>query len=117
MAHGESNQLSLSEDPQSMGRELARCFQVAMRVGRSHGWTNEASVGAIESLIRAINALVASRGEFGLHVAGDFLYLDDMRLRSDGLRHGSIETLVGEPGAAQGAKPSAESGAKPGGGS
>jgi hypothetical protein len=79
-----------------MGRELARCFQVAMRVGRSHGWANEASTGALDSLIRVINALVAARGEFGLHVAGDFLYLDDVRLRSDGLRHGYLEILVGE---------------------
>ncbi len=96
MAHGESSQLSLSEDPQAMGRELARCFQVAMRVGRSHGWTNEASIGAVSSLNRVVNALVAARGEFGLHVAEDFLYLDDVRLRSDGLRHGYIEILVGE---------------------
>jgi HD-GYP domain-containing protein (c-di-GMP phosphodiesterase class II) len=88
--------LNLSEDPQAMGRELVRCLQVALRLGRSHGWNNEASAGAVESLVTVVNSLVAARGEFALHVAGDFLYLDDVRLKSEGLRYGFLEILIGE---------------------
>jgi len=93
---GGAYRLNLSEDPQSMGRELARCFQVALRLGRTHGWGNEASDGALTALVSVINNLVAARGEFGFHVAGDFLYLDDVRLRTDGLRNSYLEILIGE---------------------
>ena len=87
---------NLSEDPQGMGRELARCLQVTLRLGRTHGWNNEASKGAIEGLVSIINDLVAARGEFGIHVVADYVYLDDTRLRTDGLRHGFLEILIGE---------------------
>jgi HD-GYP domain-containing protein (c-di-GMP phosphodiesterase class II) len=96
MAPDNKSQLHLSEDPQAMGGELARCMQVALRLGRTHGWTNEASLAAVESLLSVINALIAARGQFGMHVAGDFIYLDDVRLRTDGLRHSFLEILVGE---------------------
>jgi len=67
-----------------------------MRVGRSHGWNNEASIGAVEAVVTAINSVVAARGEFGLHVAGDFIYLDDLRLRGDALRSSYLDLLIGE---------------------
>jgi HD-GYP domain-containing protein (c-di-GMP phosphodiesterase class II) len=92
----DSVRFSLSEDPQAQGRELARCFQVALRLGRTHGWNNEASIGAMEALVTSIVTLTSIRGEFAVHVAGDFLYLDDTRLRTDGLNHGPMEMLIGE---------------------
>jgi HD-GYP domain-containing protein (c-di-GMP phosphodiesterase class II) len=88
--------LNLNEDPQGSGRELVRCLQVALRLGRSHRWNNEASASAVEALVTVLNTLIAARGEFGLHVAGDFLYLDDVRLKSEGLRYGFLEILIGE---------------------
>ena len=96
MASSESLRVNLSEDPQALGRELVRCFQVAIRLGRTHGWGNEASQGAVDALANIINVVVAARGEFGLHVASDFLYLDDDRLRTDGMRHGFLEVMIGE---------------------
>lgn len=87
---------SLSEDPQSLGRELARTLQVALRTARTHGWANEASQNAVEALTAAINGTVAARGEFGLHAASDFLYLDDVRLRVDSTGYGFMELLISE---------------------
>jgi HD-GYP domain-containing protein (c-di-GMP phosphodiesterase class II) len=86
----------LSEDPQSLGRELARTLQVALRTARTHGWANEASQTAVEALTTAINGTVAARGEFGLHAASDFLYLDDVRLRVDSAGYGFMELLISE---------------------
>src|SRR5215831_15303414 len=88
--------LDLSEDPQAMGRELARNLQVCLRLGRTHGWSNEASQTALSSLVTVMNALYAARGEYALHVASDFLYLDDVRLRTDGMRYGFMDLLIGE---------------------
>ena len=88
--------LTLSEDPQSMGRELARNLQVCLRLGRTHGWANEASESALGSLVTIMNAIFAARGEYALHVASDFLYLDDVRLRTEGLRYGFMDQLTGE---------------------
>lgn len=92
----DSYQPSLSEDPQALGREAARCFQVALRLGQTHGWNNEASVGAVDSLVTSLNSVMAARGDFGLHVAGDFIYLDDARLRSDALGSSYLELLSRE---------------------
>jgi len=61
--------LNLSEDPQAMGREFARNLQVCFRLGRTHGWANEASESALSSLVSVMNALFAARGEYALHVA------------------------------------------------
>jgi HD-GYP domain-containing protein (c-di-GMP phosphodiesterase class II) len=88
--------LDLAEDPQAMGRELARTLQVCLRLGRSHGWANEASATALSSLVTVMNALYAARGEYALHVASDFLYLDDVRLRTEGMRYGFMDLLIGE---------------------
>jgi len=96
MAPPESYQPSLTEDPQALGREFVRSLQAALRVRRTHDWNNEASLGAVEALVTAANSVVASRGEFGLHVASDYLYLDDVRLRTDGLRFGYLALAVRE---------------------
>jgi len=88
--------LNLSEDPQAMGREFARNLQVCFRLGRTHGWANEASESALSSLVSVMNALFAARGEYALHVAADFLYLDDVRLRTEGMRYGFMDLLIGE---------------------
>jgi HD-GYP domain-containing protein (c-di-GMP phosphodiesterase class II) len=85
-----------SEDVQMLGRELVRTLQVAYRTGRTHGWTNEASISAVDGLVAAMNAVVAARGEFGLHVAGDLVYLDEARLRVDAAGYGFLEILAAE---------------------
>ena len=74
---------NLSGDPQALGRELVRSFQLTLRTARTHGWSNEASEHALEGTVTTINSAVAARGEFGLHIASDFIYLDDIRLRVD----------------------------------
>jgi len=96
MALGEHISPSLSEDPQALGRELVRAFQVALRTARTHGWSNEASLAATDTLVTAVNNVSAARGEYGLHVASDFLYLDDVRLRVDTAGYGFMEVLIGE---------------------
>lgn len=84
------------DESQGHGREVVRTFQVALRLGRTHGWSNDAGVGALQAMADTVNTVVATRGEFGLHVAGDFLYLDDLRLRMDGMSYGFLEILIGE---------------------
>jgi HD-GYP domain-containing protein (c-di-GMP phosphodiesterase class II) len=96
MSQGNSLRFNLSKEPQTQGRELVRSFQVALRLGRTHGWNNEACTQAMDSLVAIVNALVSARGEYGLHVAGDFLYLDEDRLRSDGLSQSPLEILIQE---------------------
>ncbi len=86
----------LSEDPQVLGREMVRALQVALRTARTHGWNNEAATAAVEALVTSVNNAVAARGEFGLHVASDFLYLDDVRLRVDTAGYTFMEVLIGE---------------------
>jgi HD-GYP domain-containing protein (c-di-GMP phosphodiesterase class II) len=85
-----------SEDVQALGRELVRTLQVAYRTARTHGWNNEASLVAVDGLTAAVNATVAARGGFGLHVAGDLVYLDEARLRVDAAGYGFLEVLAGE---------------------
>ena len=87
---------NLSGDPQTLGRDLARGFQYVLRTARTHGWSNEASHAARESMVTAVNNIVAARGDFGLHVASDFLYLDDVRLRVDTTGYRFMQALITE---------------------
>ncbi len=96
MALGDVLSPGLSEDPQALGRELVRSLQVTLRTVRTHGWSNEASISALEGLVTAFNNTAAARGEYGLHVASDFLYLDDVRLRVDTAGYGYMEVAIGE---------------------
>ncbi len=89
-------QPNLSEDPQTLGRELTRCLQLTLRTARTHGWANEASENALENTVTTINSTVAARGEFGLHIASDFVYLDDTRLRVDSTGYGFMQALIHE---------------------
>jgi len=83
-------------DPQTLGMDLVRATQVALRTVRTHGWSNEASRNALEGFIGSVNRSAADRGEFGLHMAGDFVFLDDVRLKVDAAGHGAFESLIRE---------------------
>ncbi len=96
MGQPERQAANLNQDAQALGRDLVRAVLVALRNCRTHGWSNEASVEAIESLTVIVNAIVTARGEFGLHVLGDFVYLDDNRLRVDSAGHGFLEAAIAE---------------------
>ncbi len=87
---------NLSDDPQALGRELARGFQLIMRTARTHGWSNEASQNALENMVTTFNGTMAARGDFGLHIASDFVYLDDIRLRMDNTGYGPMQALIHE---------------------
>jgi HD-GYP domain-containing protein (c-di-GMP phosphodiesterase class II) len=87
---------NLSGDPQALGRELTRCTQLTLRTARTHGWSNEASQNALDNMVHTVNSVVAARGEFGLHIASDFVYLDDTRLRVDSTGYGPMQALIRE---------------------
>ena len=70
-------------DIQTQGREVVRALQVSLRTVRSHGWSNEASTNAIESLAKVVNQVIAESGEFGLHTTSDFVFIEDTRLKVD----------------------------------
>jgi len=85
-------------DPQGRGRDIVRALQVALRTLRTHGWSNEASLGAVDTLVSVLNQTTAERGAFGVHVASDFVFLDDVRLKVDAAGYGAFESLIRELG-------------------
>ena len=96
MAEPQRQSSDLSLDPQRLARDLSRAFLVALRNCRTHGWSNEASVEAIDQFAHSVNQVFASRDAFSLVVVGDFLYLDDVRLRVDSTGYGFLEAVIGE---------------------
>ena len=85
---------NLSEDPQALGREMARGLQLILRTARTHGWSNEASQNALEHMVTTVNGVMAARGDFGIHIASDFVYLDDVRLRMENSGYGDKKHAV-----------------------
>ena len=81
---------------QQTGREMVRALQVTLRTVRTHGWSNEASLGAIDALTKLINEVASEFGEFGIHTAGDHVFLDDIRLKADARGFGAFENLIHE---------------------
>ena len=88
--------LTPAGDPQVQGREATRAFLVTLRTVRTHGWKNEASLGAVEAVGRILNEVYADRGDFGLHAVGENVFLDDTRLKSDATGFGVFENFVTE---------------------
>src|SRR5512145_241965 len=86
----------LSNEPQAIGREVVRTLQVALRTARTHAADNDASIEAIEAFRQAIGKATVEHDGAALHVLGDFLYLDNVRLRVDATGHRSMENLVQE---------------------
>jgi len=79
---------------QILGREFVLRFSVALRMARLHDAQNAARLRADSELAGSVDALFHHFGAFRLAVVGDYLFLDDQRLRVDAVGFAAFDHVV-----------------------
>ena len=78
------------------GRSLAMQLCVLLKTARIHDVGNVAFHGPLVSFIETVDQLYTAEGEFKLQAVGDFLYLNQGRLKLDGSSYASYQYLIDE---------------------
>ncbi len=78
------------------GRNLAMQLCVLLRTARIHDVGNVAFHGPLVSFIDTIDQLYTAEGEFEIQSVGDYLYLNQNRLKVDGSSYASYQYLIDE---------------------
>ena len=71
------------------GRSLAMQLCVLLKTARIHDVGNVAFHGPLVSFIETVDQLYTAEGEFKLQAVGDFLYINQGRLKLDGSSYAS----------------------------
>ncbi len=78
------------------GRSLAMQLCVLLKTARIHDVGNVAFHGPLVSFIETVDQLYTAEGEFKLQAVGDFLYINQGRLKLDGSSYASYQYLIDE---------------------
>ena len=78
------------------GRNLAMQFCVLLRTARIHDVGNVAFQGPLASLIETVDQIWTAEGDFKLQAIGDYLYINQNRLRVDASSYASYQFLIEE---------------------
>src|SRR2546426_9903094 len=78
------------------GRSLAMQLCVVLKTARIHAVGNVAFHGPLVSFIETVEQLHTAEGEFKLQAVGDFLYINQSRLKLDGSSYASYQYLIDE---------------------
>jgi len=78
------------------GRNLAMQLCVLIKTARIHDVGNVAFHGPLVIFIETVDQLFTAEGEFKLQAVGDFLYLNQGRLKLDGSSYASYQYLIDE---------------------
>jgi HD-GYP domain-containing protein (c-di-GMP phosphodiesterase class II) len=78
------------------GRSLAMQLCVLLKTARIHDVGNVAFHGPLVSFIETVEQLFTAEGEFKLQAVGDFLYINQGRLKLDGSSYASYQYLIDE---------------------
>src|SRR3989454_3862297 len=78
------------------GRSLAMQLCVVLKTARIHDVGNVAFHGPLVSFIETVEQLHTAEGEFRLQSVGDFLYINQSRLKLDGSSYASYQYLIDE---------------------
>ncbi len=77
-------------------RDLIRGLNVAIKTARIHDLRNEAVVGALDALSVVTNDLLRMGGVFTLRVLGDYLFLNDTRIKADVGSYAAFDSMCRE---------------------
>ena len=78
------------------GRSLAMQLCVLLKTAKIHDVGNVAFHGPLVNFIETIDQLYTAEGEFKLQAVGDFLYINQGRLKLDGSSYASYQYLIDE---------------------
>ncbi|HYQ96455.1 MAG TPA: HD-GYP domain-containing protein [Candidatus Eisenbacteria bacterium] len=78
------------------GRSLAMQLCVLLKTARIHDVGNVAFHGPLVNFIETVDQLYTAEGEFKLQAVGDFLYINQGRLKLDGSSYASYQYLIDE---------------------
>jgi HD-GYP domain-containing protein (c-di-GMP phosphodiesterase class II) len=78
------------------GRSLAMQLCVLLKTARIHDVGNVAFHGPLVSFIETVDQLYTAEGEFKVQAVGDFLYINQGRLKLDGSSYASYQYLIDE---------------------
>ncbi len=78
------------------GRSLAMQLCVLLKTARIHDVGNVAFHGPLVNFIETVEQLFTAEGEFKLQAVGDFLYINQSRLKLDGSSYASYQYLIDE---------------------
>jgi HD-GYP domain-containing protein (c-di-GMP phosphodiesterase class II) len=74
---------SFSEPQTKLGKNLVNQLAILIKTAHIHEATNVAMVQPTERLINTIKELTQAEGEVSLRLEGDYLFLDEMKLKMD----------------------------------
>jgi len=74
---------SFDEDVARLGKALVNQFYILLRTARLHDTGNVAWDQPLENFIRTVQELVQLKQELPLRLGGDYLFLDDFKLKMD----------------------------------
>src|SRR3989475_5148432 len=78
------------------GRNLAMQLCVLLKTARTQEVGTVASHGPLVNFIETVDQLFTAEGEFKLQAVGDFLYINQGRLKLDGSSYASYQYLIDE---------------------
>jgi len=78
------------------GRSLAMQLCVLLKTAKIHDVGNVAFHGPLVNFIETVEQLFTAEGEFKLQAVGDFLYINQGRLKLDGSSYASYQYLIDE---------------------
>ena len=78
------------------GRNLAMQLSVLLRTARIHDVGNVAFHAPLVSFIETVDQLYTAEGEFELQAVGDYLYINQSRLKVDASSYASYQNLIDE---------------------
>ena len=99
IARGAAPKRTVDEAPARIvvqGRNLAIQLCVVLKTARVHDVGNIAFQGPLGNLIDTVDQLWTAEGDFNLQAVGDFLYLNQHRLRVDASSYPSYQFLIDE---------------------
>jgi len=79
---------------QEAGLEVARTLHLALCSVKTHDVNNQVCVRAIHEMSDAINVMIAARGQLGLYVLNEYVYVGEERLRTTGTNYQFLIKLV-----------------------
>lgn len=78
------------------GRNLAMQLSVLLRTARIHDVGNVAFQGPLGSFIETVDQIWTAEGDFELQAIGDYLYINQSRLRVDASSYATYQFLIEE---------------------
>jgi HD-GYP domain-containing protein (c-di-GMP phosphodiesterase class II) len=81
-----------------LGRELVVSLHVAVKTAKIHSHDNEAFLNALYAFLETGNAILREQGSAALIVVGDYLFLNETRLKIDANGYQSFRWVVQELG-------------------